>query len=54
MKDTLVQIGPNHQRSQKMKASQVRKLSKEKRAKYMIEHTAQAAKEYNERPELMI
>ena len=38
----------------KMKASQVRLLSKAERAKYMLEHAAQAAKEYCERPELLI
>ncbi|HET6401288.1 MAG TPA: hypothetical protein VFH95_07805 [Candidatus Kapabacteria bacterium] len=37
-----------------MKASQVRQLSKAERAKYMQEHSAQAAREYRERPELLI
>jgi hypothetical protein len=38
----------------KMKASEVRKLPKTEREKYMLEHTRQAAKEYAERPELLI
>ena len=38
----------------KMKASQVRRLSKVERDRYMVEHTTQAAKEYHERPELLI
>ena len=38
----------------KMKASEVRRLSKEERTKYMIEHSTQAEHEYREHPELLI
>jgi hypothetical protein len=54
MKDTLVQNEPNREHSIKMKASQVRELSREEREKYMVVHTAEASREYRQRPKLLL